>query len=59
MLISDYNPIALARSIKKYFEKNPHGIEVLIFKKNKMISTTHEDTLNITFFKNFIAKYVR
>lgn len=58
-MTSDYNPIALARSIKRYFEKNPHGIEVLIFKGNKVISTTHEDTLNATFFKNFITKYIR
>ena len=33
---TDYNPSALARSIKRYFEKNGAALEVLIFKGKKV-----------------------
>ena len=54
----NYNPIALARNIKNYFEKNPNAIEVLIFKGHKMLSIIREDTRNKNFHKIFIAKYI-
>ena len=55
----NYNPIALARNIKNYFEKNPNAIEVLIFKGHKMLSIIREDTRNKNFYKIFIAKYIK
>ena len=57
-LITDYNPMALARSIRRYFEKNPGAIEVLIYKGRKSISVLREDAVNRAFFKIFIAKYI-
>ena len=54
-----YNPVALARNIKSYFEKNPYAIEVLIFKGHKIISVLREDVESNTFHKIFIAKYVK
>jgi hypothetical protein len=58
-ITSDYNPIALARSIRKYFEKTPHAVEVLIYKRHKYISVLREDASSRYFFKNFIAKYIK
>jgi hypothetical protein len=55
----EYNPIALARNIKNYFEKNPEAIEVLIFKRGKIISVLREDTESKAFHKIFIAKYIK
>ena len=54
-----YNPVALARNIKSYFEKNPYAIEVLIFKGHKIISVLREDVESNTFHKIFIAKYIK
>lgn len=56
---SDYNPIALARSVRKYFEKNHDAVEVLIYKGRKSISINREDAMNKDFFKYFIAKYIQ
>ena len=47
----DYNPIALARNVKSYFEKNPKAVEVLIFKGHKCISVLREDVQSKTFHK--------
>ena len=55
----DYNPIALARNIRTYFEKNHRAVEVLIFKGHKMISVIREDTENKNFYKIFVAKYIK
>ena len=55
----EYNPVALARNIKSYFEKNPNAIEVLILKGHKIISVLREDTESKTFHKLFIAKYIK
>ena len=55
----DYNPVALARNIKTYFEKNPNAIEVMVFKGHKYISVLREDAENRTFHKIFIAKYIK
>ncbi len=58
-MIVDYNPVALARNIKTYFEKNPNAIEVLIFKGRKILSVLREDAESKTFHKLFIAKYIK
>lgn len=55
----DYNPIALARNIKKYFEKNSNAVEIMIFKGHKILSVIREDTENKNFHKLFIAKYIK
>ena len=58
-MVVDYNPIALARNVKSYFEKNPKAVEVLIFKGHKCISVLREDVQSKTFHKLFIAKYIK
>ena len=58
-MIVDYNPMALARNIKNYFEKNPKAIEVLIIKRRKLLSVLREDTKSKAFHKIFIAKYIK
>ena len=58
-MAADYNPVALARNIKNYYEKNPKAIEVLIFKGRKIISVLREDAESKTFHKLFIAKYIK
>ena len=56
----DYNPIALARSIRLFFEKNPQAVEVLVYKGHKSISVLRDETVNgASFFKYFVAKYVK
>ena len=54
-IATDYNARLLALQIQKYFEWNPHAGQVLIFKKNKMLSVTRQ-TLDD---KNFIAQFTR
>ena len=57
---TDYNPIALARSIRTYFEKNPQAVEVLVYKGRKSISVLRDETVNgASFFKYFVAKYIQ
>ena len=56
---TDYNPVALARSVKRYFENNPAAIEVLIFKGHKVLSVSREDSESKNYFKNFVPKYIK
>ena len=59
-ITTEYNPIALARSIRSYFERNPQAIEVLVYKGRKSISVLRADTINgASFFKYFVAKYIQ
>ena len=59
-ITTEYNPIALARHIKKYFEKNPQAVEVLVYKGRKSISILRDETINgASFFKYFVAKYIQ
>lgn len=59
-ITTDYNPIALARNIRRYFEKNPQAVEVLVYKGKKSISVLREETINgASFFKYFVAKYIQ
>jgi hypothetical protein len=59
-ITTEYNPIALARSIRTYFERNPQAVEVLVYKGRKSISVLREDTVNgASFFKYFVAKYIQ
>jgi len=56
-IATDYNPLALARCIKKFFEMNPNAVEVLVFKGNKSILLKRSSTQSKSFFKIFIKKY--
>ena len=58
-LLESIGPIALARNVKSYFEKNPKAVEVLILKGHKCISVLREDVQSKTFHKLFIAKYIK
>ena len=56
-MTSDYNPRALAKDIRRYFERNVHAVEVLIMKGSRSISVIREDTLGQSFIRNFMMKY--
>ncbi len=59
-ITTEYNPIALARQIRRYFEKNPQAVEVLVYKGKKSISILRDETINgASFFKYFVAKYIQ
>ncbi len=59
-ITTEYNPVALARHIRRYFEKNPHAVEVLVYKGKKSISIHRDETTNgASFFKYFVAKYIQ
>ena len=55
----DYNPGALARSIKRYFELNPYAREVVVFKGMKQISITRRSLDDNAFFRTFIRRYIK
>ncbi len=56
-MTSDYNPRALAKDIRRYFERNVYAVEVLILKGTRTISVIREDTLGQSFIRNFMMKY--
>jgi len=56
---ADYNPGALARSIKRYFELNPYAREVVVFKGMKQISITRRSLDDSDFFRTFIKRYIK
>lgn len=58
-LTIDYNPSALARGIKKYFERNDAALEVLIFKGKKALSITRDLTLSSDYYRIFMRRYVK
>ena len=53
----EYNPRLLAKSIRRYFERNTNAVEVLIMKGKQTISVIREDTLGQTYIRNFMMKY--
>lgn len=58
-IISNYNPGMLARSIKKYFERNESALEVLIFKGRKAISITRDTTVGGNYYQVFMRRYFK
>lgn len=54
---SDYNARLLASDIKDYFEMNPNAVEVLIFKRKKVISVVRDHTQSPIFNRLFRRKY--
>ena len=55
----DYNPSALARSIKHYFESNQNAYEVLIYKGKKQLSVTRKSLEDTNFFRTFIRRFIK
>jgi len=58
-MTADYNPAALARSIKMYFESSDDALEVLILKGKKIISVTRDLTLSPEYYNIFMKRYIR
>jgi phosphoheptose isomerase len=54
-LSTDYPATSLARSIKKYFERNTDAAQVLIFRGNKVMSVTRKTLED----RNFIATFTK
>jgi len=55
----DYNARRLAKDIMGYFAENPQGVEVMIFKKGKLMSVTRKSVAGAEFVKSFIQSYYR
>ncbi len=58
-MATDYNARRLAKEILTYFEINPLGFEVLIFKHKKLISVTRSSVTNKDFVKVFMRNYLK
>ena len=58
-LVTDYQATALARSIKKYFERNPSAVQVLIFRGNKVMSVTRKTLEDRHFVTTFTKLYYK
>lgn len=58
-ILSNYEPRPLAKSIKRYFERNADAVEVLIMKGRKTISVIREETISPSFMKYFMIKYTK
>ena len=56
-MISDYNSRLLAKGIRRYFERTPDAVEVLILKGTRTISVNRVDTLGQSYIRNFMMKY--
>ena len=56
-MTSEYNSRLLAKGIRRYFERNPNAVEVLIMKGSRTISIIREDTIGQSFIRNFMMKY--
>ncbi len=56
---TDYKAGKLARSIKTYFERYPNGLEILVFKRNKIISVTRQMVRDKNFIISFSKKYYK
>lgn len=54
---ADYGTRKLTSDIKKYFERNPEAIEVLIFKGSKSISVNRRFTQSTRFYAEFKKMY--
>lgn len=57
-ITTDYNPREMAKEIKKFLNKNPNAVEVLVFRGNKQISVT-PNMLTHDFEKAFVSRYNR
>ena len=58
-MATDYNPSSLARSIKRYFERNANALEVIVFKGHKFITISPELARSASFYNIFLKKYTK
>lgn len=58
-ITTDYSPRRLAKELKNYFSLNPNGVEVLIFRRGKLLSITRRSVCGRDFIKSFIVSYMR
>ena len=58
-IATDYQATALARSIKKYFERNAEAVQVLIFWRNKVMSVTRKTLEDRNFVTTFTKIYYK
>jgi len=56
-MLTDYDTRKLTSDIKKYFERNPQAIEVLILKGNKVITVTRRLTQSNRYYAEFKKMY--
>ena len=56
-MVVEYGTRKLTSDIKKYFERNPEAIEVLIFKGNKSITVTRRMCQSSRFYAEFKKAY--
>ena len=56
---TDYKAGKLARSIKTYFERYYEGLEIIVFKSNKIISITRQMVRDKKFIVTFSKKYYK
>ena len=56
-MTTEYNPRLLAKSIRRYFERNTNAVEVMIMKGKQTISVIREDTIGPSYIRNFMMKY--
>lgn len=56
---TDYKAGKLARSIKAYFEQYYEGLEIIVFKNNKIISVTRQMVRDKNFIIAFSKKYYK
>ena len=58
-ITTNYNARQLAKEILAYFQINPLGFEVLIFKHKKLLSVTRKSIENKDFVKVFMRTYLK
>lgn len=58
-MVTDYQATALARSIKKYFERNTEAVQVLVFWRNKVMSVTRKTLEDRNFVITFTKLYYK
>ena len=58
-ITTDYSPRRLVKELKNYFSLNPNGVEVLIFRRGKLLSITRRSVCGRDFIKSFIVSYMR
>lgn len=58
-MATEYNPRQLAKDILRYFEINPMGQEVMIFKHKKLLSVTRKSIESKDFVKVFMRNYLK
>ena len=56
-MATNYNARQLGKDIRSYFETNPNGMEVMLFKGGRQIIVKRRYALTADFVKTFMMKY--